>query len=253
MFVYSPEFTHQSHLAPVCYSDLDTLCQRDYGKSYFSTPIFCLDLDTFENLSTGNNDATMDAATGMADWQNNHSANNRHLLIELRFGYKSTEHFDFVNMKRKVSHSRDLLNPERVNEQVVFLYERHVAPQAMNRFSRLSSQDRELKQWLAMDVEGFNSFIVDRSSLPYDPENNLEEIKLDLKRKYEGGGLNALECLVKYWRDKMDQYNLRYKQAESNAIAQVIIGFLKSLSFEKGSFEEEYLELCIDDIKRFIQ
>ena len=82
MFVFSPGFTRQSKLAASHLADLNELCKRDYGKAYFPGSIICLDLDAFEASRTGNNDATMDAATGMADWQKNHSSNDRHLLIE---------------------------------------------------------------------------------------------------------------------------------------------------------------------------
>lgn len=83
MFVFSPGFTRQSKLAASHLADLNELCKRDYGKAYFPGSIICLDLDAFEASRTGNNDATMDAATGMADWQKNHSSNDRHLLSQL--------------------------------------------------------------------------------------------------------------------------------------------------------------------------
>lgn len=252
MFVFSPGFTRQSKLAASHLADLNELCKRDYGKAYFPGSIICLDLDAFEASRTGNNDATMDAATGMADWQKNHSSNDRHLLIELRFGYRSTSNFDLRNMKQKVSHSRDTLAPERVNEQVVFIYEPNVAAQASSYFSRLSKQDREVRTWKAMDVEGFGNYIVDSATLPYEAETDLDGLVKELRRKYEEGGLSALDSLLKYWIDQMDTYNLRYKHAESDAIAKSILAYLQTISFEKGSFEDEYLTLRIEEISRYV-
>ena len=252
MFVYSPGFTRQSKLATSYLADLNELCKRDYGKAYFSGSIICLDLDAFEASRTGNNDATMDAVTGMADWQKNHSSNDRHLLIELRFGYRSTSNFDLSNMKQKVSHSRDILAPERVNDQVVFIYEPKVAAQASNYFSRLSRQDREVRTWKAMDVEGFGNYIVDSATLPYEAESDLDGLVKELRQKFDAGGLSALDSLLKYWIEKMDTYILRYKHAESHAIAQSMLAFLQTLSFDKGTFEDEYLTLRIEEIGRFV-
>ena len=252
MFVYSPGFTRQSKFATSYLAELNELCQRDYGKSYFSNPIICLDLDSFEASRSGNNDATMDAAAGMADWQKNHSSSDRHLLIELRFGYRSTSNFDLSNMKQKVSHSRDILAPERVNDQVAFIYEPNVAAQASNYFSRISRQDCEVRTWKAMDVEGFGNYIVDRATLPYEAENDLATLVKELRQKYEEGGLSALDSLLKYWIEQMEKYNLRYMHAESDAIAKSMLTYLRTISFERGSFEDEFLALRIEEIGRFV-
>lgn len=253
MLVYSPDYTHQSHLAAACLTDLNVLCQRDYGKSYFRNTVLCLDLDTYEQSQTGNADATMDAATGIADYQQNHASSPRHLLMELRFGYESTRNFDLGNMKRKVAHSRDMLLPEQVNPRVAFLYEPDVAPKAQSYFARLSRQDSELRSWDAMDVEGFNSYIVDSSTLPYQPENDLKAIEKNLNDKYASGGLEAMDVLVKYWIDQMEQYKLRYKYAESKAIAEVVLSVLKTIKSEPNSFEYEYIKLRIEDVTRFLE
>lgn len=253
MFVYNPDFTCQSKLATSCLAELNELCVRDYGRPFFPVSIVCLDLDAYEASCTGNNDATMDAATGMADWQKNHSSNNRHLLIELRFGYRSTSNFDLGNMKQKVSHSRYILNPERINEQVVFIYEPNVAAQASNYFSRLSRQDSDVRTWKAMDMEEFGNYIVDSATLPYEAENDLVKLVKELRQKFDEGGLNALDSLLKYWIEQMEMYNLRYKHAESDAVARSMLTYLQTISFQKGTFEGEYLAIRIEEITRFVQ
>lgn len=253
MFVYSPNFTRQSKLATSCLAELNELCERDYGESYFPVSVVCLDLDAYEASCAGNNEATMDAAAGMADWQRNHFSNNRHLLIELRFDYRSTSNFDLGNMKQKVSHSRDILNPERINEQVVFIYEPNVAAQASNYFSRLSRQDSEVRTWKAMDVEGFDNYIVDSATLPYEAENDLDELVKELRQKFDDGGLNALDSLLKYWIEQMERYNLRYKHAESDAVARAMLVYLRSISFKQGTFDSDYLAIRIEEISRFLQ
>ena len=252
MFVYSPEYTCKSHLAPDYLTELNILCKRDYGKSPFKEQVICLDLDAYETSCAGTNDATMDTAVGIADYHNNQVSSSRHLLIELRLGYRTVQNFDLPNMKRKVAHSRDILCTEQINENVVFLYDTFVAPKAKSYLHRFSLQDKEIKRWIVMDVNNFNDFILDRATLPYEAENNLEDIKADLTRKYNKGGLSTLDMLVKYWIDVMLGYNLRYKYAESNAIAEVILCFLQSITTVKGSFEEEYLPLLIEDVRMFI-
>lgn len=252
MLIFSPEFTRHSHLAPTFIVDINDICQRDYGKSFFPSTVLCIDIDAYESFHCGNNDATMDAAIGIADYFDNHASNDRHLLVELRFGYRSTSNFNLSNMKRKVSHSRDVLRPERINEYVAFLYDKSVAPQANNYFSRLSNQHKELQKWKAMDVDGFISFIVDRATLPYEPENDLVAIVEDMRIKFLSGGVNELDILLKYWIEQMEKYNLRYKHAESNAIACVILSFLQSLVLPVGSFEEEYLAFRKEEIGKFV-
>jgi hypothetical protein len=253
MLVFCPDYTQKSHLAPTYLSELNALCRRDYGRDYFASSIICLDLDGYETQQSGNNDATMDAAMGIADWVHNHNSRERHLLIELRLDYKSTRNFDLSNMKRKVSHSRDILNPEFVDDNAVFLFETYVASKAKHYFSRLAKQDPVVKTWVVMDVDGFNNYIFNCASLPYEPENNLNKIEEDLKNKFKNGSIDAISGLVKYWVDQMQLYNLRYKQAESNAIASVILSFLQSLSFPQGSIESDYLALIIEDVKPFVQ
>ncbi len=252
MLVLSPEFTKASILASAYLTELNLLCERDYGKSCFDRQIMCLDLDAYEASCKGANDATMDAAVGIADYQNNQLSSGRHLLVELRFGYKSTQNFDLSNMKRKISHSRDILCSEPINEDVVFIYDISIAPRARNFFNRLSIQDKQIKKWQIMDVNGFNNLIKDRASLPYVPENNLKEIEENLVKRYEYGGIEELDKMVKYWIDAMNVYNLKYKHSESNAVAEVILGFLESLIPLKDKFEEEYIVLLIEDVKNFL-
>lgn len=252
MLVYCPEYTRQSHLAKDHLTELDSLCQRDYGKSYFKDAILCIDLDSYEQSLTGNNDATMDAAAGVADYHRNKTSSPRHLLIELRLGYESTRHLDLDNMRRKVAHSRDILRPEGTDTRVAFLFDEQVAPKAQSFFARFSRQYSEMRTWDAMDVRGFSNYVFDSAFLPYQPENNLDEIEKGLKEKLSAGGIDAMDGLVKYWLDQMTQYRLRFKHAECRAIAEAILRVLESIETEPGSFEDMFLPLRIEEVKRFL-
>lgn len=252
MLVFCSEYTQHSKLAKNCLAELNDICRRDYGKPFFKKSIICLDLDAYEASLEGDNDATMDASTGVADWQRNHISGDRHLLVELRFGYRSIANFDFDKMKRKVAHSRTILAPERINEKVVFLYKPNVAALAQNYFSRLSKQDHEVKSWEAMDVAGLSYFVLDSSSLPYEPKTDLKLLEITLKNKYNSGGLATLDGLVEYWIEQIEQLNLKYMKAESNAIAEVILFFLDTLSYAHDTFEYEYISLWKEKLTLFV-
>lgn len=251
--VFCPEYTKSSHLAHNYQADINDLCLRDYGKNYFTDTILCLDLDKYEIDHSADNDATMDAAIGIADYNQNRISNARHLLVELRFGYKSAHNLGTTNLKRKISHTKDILTPERINSQTIFLFDSSVSPQAYSIFKSLSVQDKEVKDWLATDVEGFCNYVVDRSTLPYLPENDLEEIRNSLQKKYIAGGLDALFSEIHYWTEKMLLYNLRYKHQESSAIAQAIYDFLNSIQMDDNDDDNTYLSLLLEDVKLFIK
>lgn len=252
MLVYCLDFTKHSKLAPDYIRDINEICSRDYKKAFFPASLLCLDLDAYEASCSGDNDATMDAAIGISVYKNNHNVSPRHLLVELRFGYKSTRNIDLNNMKRKVAHSKCILSPEHIHERVVFIYTSDVAQRARSYFSRLAKADHEVGTWDVMDVDSFRNSVFDASALPYRPENDLDEIVNTINKKYSDGGLDSLDNYLKYWIDLMHQYNLKYKFAESNAVAKVIVDALQTLDIQ-DSFEKEYLTLRIKDIDYFIQ
>lgn len=253
MFVYCPEFTHNSHLPSRFVTGINRICVRDYRHPYFSTDFCCLDLDAYESSCSGDNDATMDAAAGIAEYMHNRESSPRHLLVELRFDYQSTRHFDVGNMKRKVAHSIALLQPERVHDEVLFIFKPEVAPQAWNYFKSLSRHDTSLSKWRAMSVSDLDHYLWDKDQLPFEPQNNLEEITRSLCDKYVQGGLEVADRVIKYWLDKMAEYHSHYMLEENDAIARVLLNFLQSLSPDAGSFEDEYVNLRKEDVGMYLK
>ena len=251
MLVYCPDYSRQSRLAPKFLADINNLCQRDYGKSFFPNSMICLDLDAYETSLTGNNDATTDAAVGIADYFNNQSSSCRHFLIELRFDYKSMRNIDLRNMRRKVSHSRALLAPERVHDYVAFMYTDQVAPIARSCFFRLAKEHSEIGRWKAMSVADLENYIVDSSTLPYQCENDLTALGVELQNKYVSEGLDGLDGLIEYWLGRMRQYNLHYKKAESDAVARKIVDVLNTIFPTGRAFEDEYIPLRIKEVELF--
>lgn len=251
--MFDDSFVSGHKLAPEFLSDLDSLCKRDYhGKEYFHKQIVCLDMDAYENSLSGNNEATMDASVGIATYENNRMSDRRHLLVELRFNYKSTNNFDVANMRNKVSHTKSLLIGERVHDKMLFIYTDEVASKAKNYFTRLSKQYRDLCCWDAVSVAEYFDYVRDKSSFPYQSINDLGQIETDLESNFESNGLEGLYAISDYWIGEIEKYNLRYNKEESQAIAKVVLGFWERLPQSKDSFENEYIDFVKEKLNRFV-
>lgn len=247
--VFDDAFVQGHVLATRFLSDLDALCRRDYnGAEYFHQTIACLDMDAYESSLSGDNDATMDASVGVATYEDNRASDCRHLLVELRFKYKSTNNFKVENMRQKASHTKDLLQGDRIHDEMVFLYTDDVAPKARSYFSRLSKQYRDIACWKAMNVEDFFCYVRDKSSFPYQPINDLAQIENDLREKYQSGDFDGLIKVLDFWLDKIEKYSLRYNKEEGKAITEVILNYLNQQPASEDAFLNEYVGLLRDSL-----
>lgn len=252
--IYCEAFTKSSFLANRFLSDLDSLCIRDYGRSFFNKSIMCLDLDAYESSVAGNNMPTIDASVGVADYDANRISSRRHLLVELRFDYKSTGCFDAKNMAQKYDHSRAILMSEGVAEEALFIYKGSVAGQAKNYFKRYCLRFPSMKFWKAVDVEHYNDFVRPIDAFPYEPINDLDALAADFMRKYEAKGIEGVDVLLGYWIGRMDDYIVKYNHLESSMIATTIIRVLDQLSLSPmGSEEKEYISLVKEDLKKYTE
>jgi hypothetical protein len=253
--VFDDNFIIGHKLATKYLSNLDALCRRDYkGKDYFHKQIVCLDMDAYESSLSGNNDATMDASVGIADYENNRMANSRHLLVELRFGYKSTGNIDVENMRRKIRHTKDLLVDDRIHERFVFIYEDKIAPQAKSYLKRLARQTKynDLGYWDAVSVADFDVYVFDKATLPYTPINDIKQIETGLKAKFQKDGYNGLVNLIDYWINEIEKYEQKYNLQECDAIAKTLLEVLDQIPVSSIVFEKDYLDLMRDDVKRYV-
>lgn len=251
--VYDNNYIIGNDLSSRFLSDLDALCRRDYkGIEYFHRKIVCLDMDAYETSLSGNNDATMDASIGIASYDNNTMKESRHLLVELRFNYKSTNNFDVTNMRKKVSHTKDLLSGDKIHDKFVFIYTDEVASKAKSYFSRLSKQHSDIRCWDAVSVSEYFNYIRDKNDFPYQPINNLDQIKENLNKKYYSGGINGLNEITEYWIGRMNQYNLQYNKEESNAIARVVLNYWEQLPPTNDSYEKEYVDIVKDSLTFYL-
>lgn len=251
MLVFDVVFITGHNLASQFLSDLDALCRRDYNKAYFHKQIVCLDMDIYETSLSGNNDATMDASVGIADYDNNRMTNSRHLLVELRFNYKSTNNFDVKNMRNKVNHTKSLLSGERIHDKLVFIYTDDVAPKAKNYFSRLSKQHVDIRCWNAVSVSGFNTYVVNKAA-DYTPINDTKQIESELKAKFQKDGYNGLVRLLDYWINEIKKYEQKYNKQECDLIAKTLLDVLDQIPVSDDTDEKTYLDLICVDIRRFV-
>lgn len=253
--VFDDGFILRHKLASQFLSDLATLCRRDCkGKDFFHKQIVCLDTDAYETSLSGNNDATMDASVGIADYENNRMANSRHLLVELRFNYKSTRGFDVDNMRRKISHTKDLLKDDGIHPRFVFIYTDAVAPQARSYFNRLlkQSQNSDMAYWDARSVSEFDTYVVDKATLPYTPINDTKQIETELLNLYHTKGYEGLVCFLDHWINKMKLYELRYNREECESIAKVLNDTLKQVPEPQDAFNKSFIDLMVEDIKYYL-
>lgn len=251
--VYDDSLIQNHPIAKKYKSDLDVLCLRDYHKKFFHKPIICLDLDAYEKSISNQADATMDASVGIADYESNCKTKSRLLLIELRFDYKSTSNFDIQNMLQKVSHSRDLLKSNIVDKNSLFIYTPEVAQKAQHYFDRLSRQSnyRSICNWKAMNVNQFFDFIKNEGDFPYQPINDINQIKADLKNKYVSRGLDGLYDYTNFWLKRMQKYKVQNKSNECDAIAEVLFEFWNGVPNSTNSFENDIIFDMIENIKSY--
>lgn len=209
-------------------------------------------MDAYESFLSGDNDATMDASIGIANYENNRMSDDRHLLVELRFDYKSTKNLKPENIRQKVSHTKALLSGSRIHNEFFFLFTEEVAPKARSYFYRLSKQYHDAVYWKAMSVTDFFGCVYDKRSFPYKPINDLGKIEEELNNKYLAGEVTGLISLTEYWMGEIEKYNLRYNKLESRAIARVLRDFWNRVPAFDDSFENEYIALLKESWKPYL-
>ena len=116
-----------------CGTKIYDLALQDYpNDNYFSNlDISVLDLDLFEiNRTKGvtNEYCTVDGVIGIAlDFQNNKFISSQLLLVELKLNYESTKGFSVENLKKKISHSIDLLGADiSINSNYLVVFENNI-------------------------------------------------------------------------------------------------------------------------------
>ena len=247
--IYSHSIIEEHTLYRSSPSTLSRVSDKDYpGKNYFSMDIPCIDLDAYEESRSGENDCTVDAVIGVADYLNNRAGAPSLALVELRMKYKSASNLDFTKISRKVQHSRNLLAGGTIHNKDYFIFTADVAAPAVYVFKSHRQTHPNLKNAEPISVEGFKNLIKNIEDYPYQPINSAAQIWASLSVS----DFAALVDLLDYWLGQSQTYKIRYDLREARHILEVMNDFL--LNFQPmGEFMQEYIELYLEDISNKIR
>lgn len=180
---HCPDYLEHHPLFKEYGSSLHELAEKDYpGSGYFRyTRIPTIDLDGYERSLHIMQDCTSDAVVGIADLNGLSLRNKRLLLSEFRMGYRNVDNLDFLNIRRKYTHSCDILRGSdyeiKIDQHFALIFTRTVAPLAKNRINRLTRGSSQ-KEVANLDVywpESFCNYINYGKEVPV-------ESTLDTKR-----------------------------------------------------------------------
>jgi len=250
--VFEESVVKSHRLANKYLSDLDSLCrnEKDYGhKDYFHCIICCLDMDAVERDGQGISDCTMDAAVGIATNNGNRIQNPRFALVELRLGYTSVNNFDFSNMERKISHTRELLLDSVIHPIYYFVYPEHLYSKAVYRFSCENRTKGKKKYWEAVSPSSFMDkikFMV-ISPLVFKPATDIDKLKIDFKQSFSDNPLSAVALFTR-WCDSVYKYFAQNNRNEANAILDALKEVVDGINYGKDADIQTALELIQGDV-----
>lgn len=230
---------------------LNELSIRDYKKKGFNDKIVCLDLDSYEkSFRPQSLNNTMDAAVGISDYHNTRRVNKRLILVELRLDYKNANNLSGTELKRKSTHSRELLGEEiSINPVEYFVFRDSVVQQALRIIDNLAVEQGYKGKWYSLTVEDFNALIQDSEDIPYVPLNSPTLINQEFIEYNHD--FNRLINTEDKWLNKSREYVNRFNLDEAKVICNCSIEALNTI-LSKDSFDEEelwYIEEFITDFK----
>ena len=230
-------------------STLKRVSEKDYpGENHFSKDALCIDLDAYEEMQCGQNDCTVDAVIGVADYNRNKLANASLALVELRMKYRSVSNLDFSNMARKVQHSKGLLAGSIFHDKDYFLFSASVAPQAINAFRRHCPTYPDLKNAKVLSVQSFENEIGFIEDYPYEPVYSKDDIVASLAVDNPQKLMSQLD----YWLlNVVQKLRDRHELNEVRHILDVLNMFLKNL-IPFGDFTQEFIDMYLEDVSNTI-
>lgn len=212
--VYDNEILKSLSWDSIYTSNLHDLAVRDSGESFgLPSEVDALDVDTYETKQGGNNNKTIDAVIGIADYVANALKNSRLLLVELRTNYtKSGKHSSISEMKKKENYTRSLLLGYRVDQRCFFIFSDEVAPRKHHEINQLSKTQSHLRQWQIVTPNGFMKKFHFVKDLPFVPKTPLEDIRQRCNNYYQSNELSKFIKILEYWygvsKVYFDQYDL---------------------------------------------
>lgn len=228
-------------------SKLNDLSIRDYKTGGFNDKIICIDLDRYERSEFPqllNN--TMDAAIGISNLHNNRRVSQRLLLVELRLGYKSDGTLSGTELRRKSSHSRELLGMDvAIDSDDYFIFDNKIIEKSRRTVNNLAIENGYADRWHCLTVEEFNNFIQDAEYIPYIPYNSPEGIADEIMTC--GKDIDCLINISSKWIEEARKYVNRYNFNETEIICNAVIDSLNSV-IEQYQFDETGDQWYIEDI-----
>lgn len=254
--VYDNAIVQSSRLSPKYLTSLACIAKRDYRVDFgFPNKVLALDMDRVEIDSKGQNDKTMDAAIGIANFSSNKISSQRLLLVELRMNYTGQgDNSRTSEMKSKDAHTRSLLCDSPVDKRSCFIFSKNVAACKRNAINRESQNDSTLRNWIIMSPDDFIGLFLFVDELPYQPQSPIDEIRecgstLVATSDYD----NAIN-LINYWLRKTESYYNQYKLEECRVLVNVIDEVAAELLACKEKLSEDnYIDIMIagDSISRY--
>lgn len=255
--VYDNSIVEAHEKAESFKTTLASVSVRDYQQDFgLPNEIVALDIDAWEISLSGDNDKTMDAAIGVADYIDNAKRASRLLLVELRMNYTGQGlNSKTSDMKAKSQHTRNMLSESPIDTRSYFIFQKNVAPSVRNRISRESVVDKTLQNWNIVSPEEFVSMFQFVENLPYTPLSPIEDIRsngVEFVAVADFG--NALK-LVKYWLNKINTFYNQYKLEECKALVEVIQEVVNAISNHQSQIKDEDSEIDLlivqEDLTRY--
>lgn len=240
-----------------CASSLNEISEKDYPKkNYFPEGISALDLDAYETKrSNANNDCTVDAVIGIADYHNEET-NRRLQLIELRLNYKSAKNLSGKKMNSKINHSLALIgNFKTVDSVALFVFKEDVYYEAQRKIDSEKYASGSPLTWVTTSPSEFTKSILFKENIPYIPENDYEQIKSDIQSFLKVEKWQQVFDSLSFWGGKYFDYVRRYNMNEANLIKELIQAIYQECLNKMDSMSEDtrlYFELLEDDIQNII-
>jgi len=204
---------------------------RDYGKKYgLSSDVHAVDLDAYETSLSGNNDKTIDAAIGIANYINNSVNCPRLLLVELRIDYtKKAKNSTISSMLQKEKHSRQLLSGTPLDSRCFFIFDTDVAPRKKNEIANQKQSNSLLKNWQILSSGDFIKQFYFVSDLPYKPITDVGAISLQGDILLQRKEWEKLFELLFFWFKCTEKYIFTNNREESKAIFEVEYAIFKRI------------------------
>jgi len=241
------------------HKSLHDISLKDYPHdNYFRSDIDAIDIDKYEeDCSHGNQDKTMDALIGIADYSHNAIVNARLLLVELRMDYDSTSTLRHSKLRGKVIHTRAIVRSTiRLDEDNVFVFREDIVEQAKKWMFNTANEYSDAGSWIAVSPSELENLLPPASSIEYQPITNMEQVVTEINQKILEKDFDSLISIIGYWHTVAEGYKRRYQLKEEMHIksnlskvwenVNKVVGALDSTQQAyKDVIEEEYAYLLL--------